>query len=407
MLLKYQYKQRNKFLNWSFYLTVFLLISNSVFSQDASSSLQVHGFAAQGIIDVDGTNYVSDEQGTSLNLTEIGLNASYQYSDNLRFSGQAVYINGGNRYAEDVVIDYLLMDWSFYSAPKWQANLYLGRIKNYHWLYSSARDVPMTRPSIFLPQSVYFDATRNMSVGGDGAALTVKYFDDTLGDLDLNLSTSKYPISEKQMKILMGKLSNGDLNHEEDVQASIYWQPQMSLWRFGVAITDADFKYQNKRESVFYNGDFSLTRLYLNGEFQVEKIGFSFELLQETMKTVGLLSSSSYRKTVGQGGFIQMEYQVKDKIRALGRLEHYYADKKDKSGRKREESSYGVIPRYFGYQHQAVLGLTYNLSINMQLQVEHHWVKGTARLSPLLLPDPIINKQEYWQIAAMQFVYRF
>ena len=121
---------------------------------------QIHGFLAQGLIDVDGSNYVNDTGKPSAELTEIGINASYQLSDNIRFAGQAVYLDGGNRYVKGFHLDYLLMDWSLYTDANWQVNLYLGRIKNYHWLYSSIRDVPMSRPSILLPQSVYFDAIK-------------------------------------------------------------------------------------------------------------------------------------------------------------------------------------------------------------------------------------------------------
>jgi hypothetical protein len=61
--------------------------------------LQVHGFVAQGIIDVDHSNFVNESENISLELTEVGINASYQLNDDFRLAGQAVYLNGGNRYA--------------------------------------------------------------------------------------------------------------------------------------------------------------------------------------------------------------------------------------------------------------------------------------------------------------------
>jgi len=129
---------------------------------------QFHGFIAQGVIDVEGSNFVNDDGALSPKLTEVGLNGSYQLSDNLRLAGQVAYLNGGNRYEEAVRVDYALLDWSFYDSLSWQANLYLGRFKNNHWLYSSSRDIPFARPSIILPQSVYFDGFRDISVGADG-----------------------------------------------------------------------------------------------------------------------------------------------------------------------------------------------------------------------------------------------
>lgn len=389
-------------------LIIILLQSSLTFSQSADlEAVKIHGFLAQGIIDVDGSNYVNDDGELSAELTELGINASYQLSKNIRVAGQAVYLNGGNRYEEGVRIDYLLADWSFYTDDNWQMNLYLGRVKNYHWLYSSTRDVPMTRPTIVLPQSVYFDGTRDMSVGGDGALLTAKYFSNDFGEFDFNISSSKSPISDKQSKVLMGDFSNGDLKHDRGLQASIYWQPELSNWRFGLALTDADFSYNEKGISFYTDGDLALKRYYFNGVYNAENWIFSFELLQEQMVVTDLLSVGFNSDVTGQGGFIQAEYQVNSDLKLLTRYERFYGNKDDKNGKKWEKASYGTIPHYFGYQNDAVLGLSYNLGTNLQLQLEHHWVKGTARLLPVVIPNPIMNDQEHWQISAMQLMYWF
>lgn len=382
--------------------------SMSAFAMNGGGKdIQLHGFVAQGIIDVDGSNYVNNDGEVSAELTELGLNASYQYSDRLRFSGQAVYLNGGNRYAEGLHIDYLLMDWSAFTNEKWQVNLYLGRIKNYHWLYSSTRDVPMTRPSIILPQSVYFDATRNMSVGGDGGALTAKYFSDELGDFDFRVSSSYSNISQKQAQIILGPFSNGDLSHEKDFQSSVYWAPTKTNWRFGLAITDANFQYEKNSGSAFTDGDLALTRHYFNGEYQGDNWTFSFELLQEKMKLDGFMSDTFIQEKTGQGGFAQLEYIYDSHIKLLGRLEHFYADKDDKTGTQLATITNGFVPKHFGYQHEAVIGATLDIANNVQIQLEHHWVKGTARLTPVVLPNPLVNNHEYWQISAIQVVYWF
>ncbi len=404
MLLKFQYKAVSKQLITSLILMVSLGAMPALGAESPNQSWQVHGFLAQGLIGVQGSDFVNDEENTSLKLTEIGLNATYQLNDSLRIAGQAVYLNGGNRYAEGVRIDYLLADWSLYTSEHWQANLYIGRFKTYHWLYSSTRDVPMTRPSIILPQSVYFDGTRDLSVGGDGLALSAKHFSDTWGEFDFNLSSGISPISDKQTKLLMGRISKGDLQHDNDLQASIYWQPEMSNWRLGIALTDGDFSYETKNENIFADGELELKRYYVNGEYQAEKWTFSFELLQEQLVLDGLLFPTFYSDTTGQGGFVQGEYQLNENIKLLTRYEHYYGNKDDKHGVQLEKNSFGYVPHYFGYQHDSVLGVTYHLSTNMQIQLEHHWVKGTARLTPVVFPDPTVNYNKYWHISALQFI---
>ena len=70
-------------------------------------SLHFHGFVAQGIINANNSNFINDDESTSLELTEIGVNASYKIADDFRVAGQVVYLNGGNRYQAGARLDYL------------------------------------------------------------------------------------------------------------------------------------------------------------------------------------------------------------------------------------------------------------------------------------------------------------
>jgi len=390
------------------FFTLSLLLTLSSQAADlANSKLKVHGFVAQGAIDVNGSDFVNDDGELSFELTEVGLNASYQLSPDIRLAAQGAYLNGGNRYTDGFRIDYALIDWSIFHSENWQANIYIGRFKNYHWLYSSTRDIPHTRPSIILPQSVYFDGTRDMSVGGDGAALSAKYNDELIGELDFNISSAESSISKDQTRTIMGRFSDGRLSHDKDLQASIYWRPYFSQWQFGIALTNTDLTYHRGESGIFVDGQLGLKRLYTNAEYQGESWTFSVELLQEEMTIDSLLFPGFNRTTVGQGGFVQGQYQFTSELQLLARYEHYYANKDDKHGKDLEKITQGLIPSYFGYQNDATLGLTYHLSNNFQLQLEHHWIKGTARLTPVVIPDPTVNKKEYWQLSAIQLMYWF
>ena len=376
-------------------------------SQTLANELQINGFIAQGIVQNKDSSFINDDDDISFDLTEVGINASYQFTPNFRLAGQAVYLNAGNRFDEGARLDYLLLDWNFYSDEQSQSNFYIGKIKNYHWLYSSTRDVPMTRPSIVLPQSVYFDGTRDMSVGGEGAAFSHKYSSINLGEIDFTISTSKSDVPDEDLKNILAKDAKGRLSFQSDLQASIYWQPSASAWRFGFATTNADFSYEQGEDDIFFDGELKLKRYYLNAEYFGETWSFSAELLQENLKQKGLLFPLFYRDTTGRGGFIQSEYQLSDKALFLFRYERYFANKDDKSGNKLEESSFGLIPAYFGFQHDNTLGFSYQFDDNLKVQLEHHWVEGTARLTPFIIPDPIANPKEHWQFSAIQLTHWF
>ena len=98
----------------------------------AESELSWQGFVAQGLIQAPDSGFVNDDGELSAELTEIGVNGRYSLSPSWHLAGQLVYLDGGNRYPTGARLDYLFLDWAFYNNSDWQANLYLGRVKNQH-----------------------------------------------------------------------------------------------------------------------------------------------------------------------------------------------------------------------------------------------------------------------------------
>ncbi len=239
MLLKLKNKMMQMMKALRTVTTLLSLVVLNVAAED--KDFHYHGFIAQGLIDVDGSNFVNDNGNLSTELTELGINGSYQLNTSLRLAGQVVYLNGGNRFAEGLRIDYGLLDWSVLSNSNWRVNLYFGRFKNNHWLYSSSRDVPFARPSIILPQSIYFDGFRDIAVGADGAAIKISHSDDEYGNFDFNYSYGSNPISDGQADIILSDAAKGVVKQDFEAQASLYWQPAYSSWRFGASYLDSDF----------------------------------------------------------------------------------------------------------------------------------------------------------------------
>lgn len=402
MLLTFTNKGR---CGWALALFVSLAIQSPVSS--ANNDFDWHGFIAQGLIQSADSDFVNNDGDLSTELTEVGVNASYQLTPTLRATGQLAYINGGNRLSEGLKLDYLLLDWTAFNNLDWQVNFYLGRIKNNHWLYSSIRDVPVDRPSIVLPQSIYFDGFRDTAIGGDGAAVSVSYSDEQFGEFDFNLSSGPTELSSKQVMTLLGELAQGELEHDDDWQTSFYWQPSLSNWRFGVVGLDSKFTYIPGQQDNFTSGWLVIQRLMINAIYQGEHWEFSSELIQERLNQEGFFSPDFVIDVKGQGGFVQARYHLNDKLRILARYERYFRDKDDKNGSQLVSLSNGRIPEYFAYQHDATIGFSYDLLDNLRLQVEHHWVQGTARLTPVVAPNVELNDSEYWQISAAQLVYWF
>ena len=376
--------------------------------ENVSQQMQWHGFFSQGLLDVNGSNFINDDGKVSLELTEIGINTSYQINDDFRFAAQGVYLNGGNRFLSGARIDYLLLDWAAYNTVDWQANILFGRIKNNHWLYSTARDIPFARPSIILPQSVYFDGFRDIAVGSDGIALNISHNNNDYGDFDFHFTYGNSPISTKNKNIILSRYALGEVKQDYSLQTSIYWQPALSQWRLGLAYLDSEFRYDhNEAADAFVDAEFIFTFYLLNFLYEGEQWEFSGEWHQKSLVVDGFYYPDYYQDNVGQSVYLQSRYKVNKQLTLLTRVEHFYSDKNDKTGRKLEEKSFGSIPRYFGFQHDLMFGLSYDLTDSMRLNLEYHLMQGTARLGPVLTPDPVINNHKNWQIFAAQFMYWF
>lgn len=369
----------------------------------ASANVEWHGFIAQGLAQSENSNAINNSGKVSSALSELGLNAKWQLSDRWRFAGQVVYLDGGNRYPQGARLDYLFLDFSLVERFDHQINLYLGRYKNQHWLFSSTRDVPFTRPSIILPQSVYYDAFRDIAVASDGIGLK-GYWQHPAGELEYNWSYGATKISRDQSRILLSPQIQGKAEQKYVHQASVFWQGTGSQASYGLSLLDSEFSYKPGNPDVFVTSEVILQRVMLNWRYQLENWEFASELMQERMSVNGFYLPAFTETLHGLGGYLSARYRFSGGLSALATVDYLTRNKDDKRGNSLEQLG---VPAYFGYQQSLMLGFSYDLAPNLRLQAEQHWVDGTGRLSPSLVPDLSRNQQRYWQLWALQLMYWF
>ena len=385
-------------------LLIIAMMGLTVTSNAYGDTLNVHGFAAQGVIQAKGSNFVNDEGEISTELTELGLNASYRINSSLRLSGQAVYLNGGNRFANGARIDHLFVDWQLYNSLDTQVHLLLGRNKSYHRLHSATRDVPHTRSTIILPQSHYIDVFRDISIGSDGALLKV-HLNNDLGEWDFNWNYGESSISGKQTKLFVGMGATGRLRLLHEHQGSFFWRPGGGSLQLGGSFVNARFDYRQGENDMFIDGNVQTKAYYLNLRYFAENWTFTSEMtrLQTILNDTvfpGLRSNTSQ-----EGIYLEGQYFLSPEIRGVVRLDIFDRNKEDRDG-SQLPSTFG-IPSFFGYMDQATLGMSWDFADNWRLQGEFHRVKGTGRLAPILVPDLVNNKNEYWNVWAVQVMYWF
>jgi hypothetical protein len=204
-----------------------------------------HGYLSQGITQSKDSTFITDDNDITSELTEIGFNGYYQLAENISIAGQVNYLDGGNRFEQGTRLDYLFVDWKLPNLiGGWQANIHAGRFKNRHWLYSVTRDVPQTRYTSVLPQSVYFDGFRDVALGSNGLLASFAHYGKH-NIWEINWSYGRSSINDSQRDFLLGDEAKGTIKQDFVHQASVFWQPATMAWKVGASLLDSDFLFSS------------------------------------------------------------------------------------------------------------------------------------------------------------------
>ena len=387
--------------------SVFALWFASFNTFASSSDFSWHGYISQGITQSKDSSFITDNDDVTGGLTEIGLNGYYQLAENISIAGQINYLDGGNRFEQGVRLDYLFVDWKLPNLPGgWRGQINAGRFKNRHWLYSVTRDVPQTRYTSVLPQSVYFDGFRDVALGSNGIQTSFSHFgEDNIWEL--NWSYGRSNINDSQRDFLLGDEAKGKIKQDFVHQASVFWQPSSMTWKLGASWLNSDFRYMPSQDDNRLAGGANIERIMLSGQYFAESWEISAELIREAQDSQGLFSPNFVSKRTGEGGFVQFRYLFNNDVSGLIGYDTYVNDTSDRNGKQLEAMSGGLIQAYFGYQDTYTLGLRWDIAHPWRLQGEYHWVEGATRVVLLLNIDVASHADSHWEMWSLQLMYWF
>lgn len=145
-----------------------LLVSYSLAqATELTENIELHAFVSQGFVFSPDVGYGGEDSLTgSYKYREAALNLSWHVNDNLHFSAQSIY-RKLDESVNETTLDFLLMDYLFYSSVEANYGIRLGRVKNQIGLYNTSRDIPGAKPSITVPNG-YFDSVRDLEISTDG-----------------------------------------------------------------------------------------------------------------------------------------------------------------------------------------------------------------------------------------------
>jgi hypothetical protein len=352
-------------------------------------NLQIHGFASQGwLISSDNNNVFgkSSSGSGSFDFRELGLNASMRPLTNLQFSAQMMSRTAGEGSPGNIRLDYGFIDYTYFTGETSKLGIRLGRMKTPLGLYNDTRDVAFTRPSILLPQSIYFDRTRKLALAADGVHLYGEYRSD-LGDVSFQAGVVRPLVrgSETEVALLGEKGANLPGHFTPDVLYTSRAMYELDEGRIRLAFSASQLNIDYSPASGkpdFGAGSFRFTPLIFSAQYNAERWSLTSEYAIRHLEYKNfnntLLDSFNF---TGESYYFQGVYRVTPALEAFARYDVLFADRDDRSGQKWQQRTGG--PAHSRFAKDITVGLRWNITPQFMLRAEYHHVNGTGWLSTI------------------------
>ena len=376
-----------------------LLIAASL---PSTAYFEVHGFGAQAFLLSEGNEYYGDSTDGSFDFYEAAVNAATGIGA-LHASAQVLIRDAGHGDDGKPRLDYALLDWQALQNERYLGGIRIGRVKNPFGLFNDTRDVVFARPSVLLPQSVYFDGTglRGLFFSSNGGQLYGSY---SSGAHELSLVAGAAIDRELDQDEKRAFIGNGPLPDDVNLR-NLRFVQLSDRWDGGRVV--AAFSHLNARLElnpqppypVVFEGNFDLyvASLRLNGE--------RFSLTSEYLLTTidGYASNTGRLNTESDGAYLQFDYRLTPAWRLFTRWDSRFSDIHDRDGRQTASGG----RRYLRFAHDATLGGGWTPDEHWGVWAEVHRIYGTLTVPALDNSVPSAERDPRWTLFVMMLGYRF
>lgn len=384
-----------------------VLWSYAVQAEKLPQNLQIHGFASQSWLKSSGNNNVFGKSASddgSFDFRELGLNASMRPLPKLQFSAQMLSRWAGKGSPGNIRLDYGFLDYTIFSGETNQLGIRLGRMKNPIGFYNDTRDVPFTRPSILLPQSIYFDRTRKLALAADGAHLYGEQRSD-IGNISFQLGVARPLVRGAEAEVaLLGSDRPGRFVAEMSYTGRVVYELDEGRFRLAFSGSQLNIGYSPTASDPVQAGSIRFTPLVFSAQYNAERWSLTSEyaLRHFEFKNFGVapLTLDFY----GESYYFQGAYRFTPEWEAVIRYDVLYTDRNDRSGNKWAAAS--GRPAHNRFAKDITVGLRWNVTPEFMLRAEYHRINGTGWLSTLDNPVPGDLSQN-WNLFSILGSYRF
>lgn len=327
--------------------------------EDTTMALEYHGFASVGYIASRGNHFYGDTQhGGAADYYETGVNGFATLNHHVSVAGQILARKAGNTDDGQARVDYGFVDVHAPRNGELDYGLRVGRVRNPFGLYNETRDVVFTRPSILLPQSVYFEGNgiRELLFSSDA----VQLYGSVAGDEHLTSFKVSQARSGPASDLTLRNLTGGTIPANTDARVVHPLFAQV-LHERGHGRQRYAYSYANLGMRGALSGDaFDLqARVSIwSAQFNEE----NWSLTSEYQRTdIGSVVAGLASRNRSDGIYVQYQYRFSPQWTGLLRHDVSYGDRDNRSIRVSRDTAVGLIWRPRD---------------NVQVNAEYHLIRG-------------------------------
>ncbi|MBU0944210.1 MAG: hypothetical protein KJ804_16025 [Proteobacteria bacterium] len=375
-----------------------------------SEGLSINGFLSQGYIKSRHNNFLGNSGSGSWQLNEFALTTNYMATDNLRFGFQLLSRDVGADGNNDILIDWAVADYH------WQDwfGLRLGKVKLPIGLYNQGRDIGFLRPMVFLPQSIYDENKRTLVVAALGTSIygNISFGDN--GDLDYQAYYGKVDFREdsgqaRGMEQLvmksalqrgLGEVSDFEADNRYVYGGALVYTPPLDGLRLGVSYfsgqSDFDFRLgAREADARGTNKDFvvlSMEYFLTDWKLAIEYTEFTGD---REVLGIDIVDGRS------QGAYVQLCCHTFEPLVLSVLYDVFYADKDDHDGSNFVANGQAD---FLAWRKDFAVGVRWNISDQLIVKAEHHWLNGAGLQLPLFNPQGV---EEDWSYFVLKTSFNF
>lgn len=374
-------------------------------------SLRIHGFASQAYIATSANNvFGHTDKGGDFGLTELGLNASLQPLPRLQVSAQMLSRRAGEGNSGMPRLDFGFVDYRIYSHETNQFGIRVGRLKNPFGFYNDTRDVAFTRPSILLPQSIYFDRTRNLALSADSVQIYGETSHATMGSASFQFGVIRPIVGDLDTKRALVGRASGDLAPDVSYIGRGMYESNDKRFRLALSGILLNVNYNPATVDALSSGAIHFAPIFISAQYNTEKWTFTSEYAIRKFQFTDFHNATlDNQDAIGESYYFQGAYRFHPKWEAVLRYDALYSNRKDRDGGDYFNSQVlnpGHRPAHSRFAKDITVGLRWNITPELMLRAEYHRINGTAWLSGLDNPVPAQTEQ-HWNLFSTQLSYRF